>query len=48
MYNNQRGVKTTTQKCKAKTIINIRSEAYLNDVNYSKSINEVLKQKLNY
>lgn len=43
MYNEQRGVKTTEQKCKVgKTRITVESTKYNEDETYSKSIDSTL------
>ena len=43
MYNEQRGVKTTEQKCKVgKTRIIVESKKYNEDETYSKSIDSTL------
>ena len=43
MYNNQRGLKITQSNCKVGSIeINVDSEKYNDDYNYSKSINNTL------
>lgn len=44
MYNNQRGVKTTKQNCKVKTVIHVESEQYEKDKAYSESIDFTLKK----
>ena len=44
MYNNQRGVKTTKHNCKVKTRIEVQSDAYDKDENYSREIdNQLIK-----
>ncbi len=43
MYNDQRGLKITQSNCKVgSTKINVDSEKYNDDYNYSKSINNTL------